>query len=145
MTLEKLLLTNCQTHLFLKKIESVQCNVALAITEAFKSFSCDKLYQELRLEYLHQRRWMRKVCLLYKFPSTEQPSHCSTNSLQLSKHLIFIFTSSAIEKFAETLQHFHRIFLNTSKILFFSYVMNEINLIQTFVALLVIRYFAMHC
>ena len=103
----------------------MQCNVALAITEAFKS--CDKLYQELRLEYLHQRRWMRKVCLLYKFPSTEQPSHCSTNSLQLSKHLIFIFTSSAFEKFAETLQHFHRIFLNTSKILFFSYVIHEWN------------------
>ena len=52
--------------LFSKKIESVQYNAALAITGAIKGSSCEKLYQELGLEYLYQRRWSRRLCLLYK-------------------------------------------------------------------------------
>lgn len=67
-------LSNVQIK-FSNKIESLQCNAVLAVTEALKNFSRDKLYQELGLEYLIQRRWMRKVCLLYKFLSAEQPSH----------------------------------------------------------------------
>ena len=59
--------------LFPNKIESVQCNAALAITGAIKGSSCDKLYQELGLEYLQQRRWVRRLCLLYKFLSIKQP------------------------------------------------------------------------
>ena len=55
---------------FSKKIESVQYNAALAITGAIKGSSCEKLYQELGLEYLYQRRWARRLCLLYKVFST---------------------------------------------------------------------------
>ena len=50
---------------FTYKIESVQYNVALAITGAIKGSSREKLYQELGLEYLYRRRWARRLCLLY--------------------------------------------------------------------------------
>ena len=60
---------------FSKKIESVQYNAARAITGAIKGSSREKLHQELGLEYLYQRRWARRLCLLYKFFSTGQPSY----------------------------------------------------------------------
>ena len=41
---------------FSSKIESVQDNAAVAIIEAIKGSPCDKLYKELRLECLQQRR-----------------------------------------------------------------------------------------
>ena len=49
-----------------KRIESVQYKTALAITGAMQGSSREKLYQELGLEHLHQRRWMRRLCLFYK-------------------------------------------------------------------------------
>ena len=58
---------------FSSKIKSVQYNAALAVTRAVKGSSCDKLYRELRLEDLQQRRWIRQLCLCYKSFSTEQP------------------------------------------------------------------------
>ena len=60
---------------FSNKIDSVQYKAALPITGTIKGSSRDKLYQELRLEYLQQRRWMRRLCLLYKYLSTGQASH----------------------------------------------------------------------
>ena len=41
------------------KIESVQYNAALAITGAIRGTSKEKLYQELGLESLKDRRWLR--------------------------------------------------------------------------------------
>ena len=58
-----------------KKIELVQYNTAFAITGVIKGSSRDKLYQELGLEYLQQRRWIRQLCFLCKFLSTGQPSY----------------------------------------------------------------------
>ena len=49
------------------RIESVQYKAALAITGAIQGSSRKKLYQELGLEHLHQRRWMRRLSLFYKF------------------------------------------------------------------------------
>ena len=60
---------------FSKKIESVQYNAALAKTRATKGSSCEKLYQELGLEYLYQRRWARRLFVLCKVFSTGQPSY----------------------------------------------------------------------
>ena len=48
------------------RIESVQYKVALAITGAIQGSSREKLYQELGLEHLHQRRWIKRLCLFYK-------------------------------------------------------------------------------
>ena len=53
-----------------EKIESLQYNAALAITGAIKGSSKEKLYQELGFESLKDRRWMRKLCYLYKVNST---------------------------------------------------------------------------
>ena len=60
---------------FSKKIESVEYYAALAITGAIKGSSREKLYRELRLEYLYRRRWARRLCLLYKVFATVQPSY----------------------------------------------------------------------
>ena len=41
---------------FADTVESIQCNAALAITGAIKGTSKEKLYNELGLEYLRDRR-----------------------------------------------------------------------------------------
>ena len=53
------------------KIESVQYNAALAITGAIRGTSKEKLYQELGLEFLKDRRWLRRMSYLYKIISTK--------------------------------------------------------------------------
>ena len=47
-------------------IESVQYNAALAIIGAIRGSSREKLYRELGLESLQDRRWCRKLCFYYK-------------------------------------------------------------------------------
>ena len=46
---------------FHQKLESIQHNAVLAITSAIRGSSTEKLYQELGLESLQQRRWFRKL------------------------------------------------------------------------------------
>ena len=58
-----------------EKLESLQYNAALAITGAIRGSSKEKLYQELGLESLKDRRWIRKLCYLYKIISTKKPSY----------------------------------------------------------------------
>ena len=48
---------------FSSKIEPVQHYAVLAITGAIRGSSCEKLYQELRLEHLNHRHCMRRLCL----------------------------------------------------------------------------------
>ena len=43
---------------FTYTLESIQYNAALAITGAIKRASKEKVYNELGLEYLKDRRWM---------------------------------------------------------------------------------------
>ena len=47
---------------FHQKLEAIQYNAALALTEAIRGGSNEKLYQELGLESLQLRRWYRKLC-----------------------------------------------------------------------------------
>ena len=49
-----------------KKLESAQYNVALAITGAIRGTDTEKLYQELGLESLRNRRKLRRLYLFYK-------------------------------------------------------------------------------
>ena len=51
---------------FHKNLESIQYNAAIAITGAIRGTSSEKLFQELGLESLKSRRWLRKLCLFYK-------------------------------------------------------------------------------
>ena len=47
---------------FHKNLESIQYNAAIAITGAIRGTSSEKLFQELGLESLKSRRWLRKLC-----------------------------------------------------------------------------------
>ena len=57
---------------FSSKIESVHCSVSLAITGARRGTSQEKLYQELRLEFLRRRKWLRRMCYFYKLIKTQK-------------------------------------------------------------------------
>ena len=57
------------------KIESVQYNAVLAITGVIRGASKEKLYQELGLESLRNRRWLRRMSYLYKIVSTKLPPY----------------------------------------------------------------------
>ena len=46
----------------------------IAITSAIRGTSSEKLCQELGLESLRSRRWLRKLCLFYKIYKNESPS-----------------------------------------------------------------------
>ena len=58
---------------FVKKLESVQYNAALAITGAIRGTSKDRIYQELGLETLSDRRWYRRLCLFWKIVNGKSP------------------------------------------------------------------------
>ena len=60
---------------FHQRIESIQHNVANAITGAIRGTSSEKLFQELDLESLRSRRWLRKLCLFYKIYKNKSPSY----------------------------------------------------------------------
>lgn len=60
---------------FHQKMETVQYNTALAITGAIRGSSMEKLQQELGLDSLQERRWYRKLCLLYKILKKKSPNH----------------------------------------------------------------------
>ena len=57
------------------KIGSVQDNAVLAITSAIKGTPNEKLYQELQLESLGNRRWLRRMSYLYKIISNKLPPY----------------------------------------------------------------------
>ena len=66
------------------RIESIQYKVALAITGATQGLSREKLYQKLVLEHLHQRQWIRRLCLFYKVFLNKIPyyTHCVIPSIR---------------------------------------------------------------
>ena len=60
---------------FPQRLESLQYDVALAITGAIPGTSKEKLYNELGLESLQNSRWYRKLYLLYKVTANQFPSY----------------------------------------------------------------------
>ena len=52
-----------------------QYNAVLAITSTIRGTSKEKLYQELGLESLRNRRWLRRMSYLYKIISTKLPPY----------------------------------------------------------------------
>ena len=60
---------------FSSKIESFQYNESLSITgtRAIRGTSQEKLHQELGLEFLRSRRWLRRMCCFYKLIKTQKP------------------------------------------------------------------------
>ena len=74
---------------FTNKIESVQYNAALAITGAIKGTSRERLYQELGLESLSDRRRYRQLTLFCYIIKYKPPSYLINYlpSLQFSLNL----------------------------------------------------------
>ena len=56
-----------------KKLESAQYSAALAIAGAVRGINTVKLYQELRLESLQNRRKLRRLSLNYKLYNEQSP------------------------------------------------------------------------
>ena len=62
-------------ELFHQSLESFQYSNEIAITEAIKGTSSEKLFQELSLKTLKSRHWLRKLCLLYKLIKEKSPGY----------------------------------------------------------------------
>ena len=60
---------------FCRMIESVQYNAALAITGSIKGSSRERLYQELGLESLSDRRWYRRLIYFYNIITRKTPEY----------------------------------------------------------------------
>ena len=60
---------------FQQRLESLQCKVSLAITGAIKGSSTERLYQELGLESLQNKRWFRKLSVFYKIVKEQFPKY----------------------------------------------------------------------
>ena len=60
---------------FHQRLESLQYNAAIAITGVIRVTSKEKLYNELGLESLQNRRWYRKLSFLYKVLANQSPSY----------------------------------------------------------------------
>ena len=52
---------NAYNKSFQQRLKSLQCKASLALPGAIKGFSIEKLYQELGLESLQNRRWFQKL------------------------------------------------------------------------------------
>ena len=59
-------------------IESVQYNACLAITGAIKKSSRNRLYQELGIESLRDRRWYRRLVFFFKIVNGISPNYLRT-------------------------------------------------------------------
>ena len=59
---------------FQQSFESLQYSAAIAIAEAIRGTSSEKLFQELGLETLKSTRWLRKLCLFYKLITEKSPA-----------------------------------------------------------------------
>ena len=62
-------------NFFHKRLESIQYNVALPITDAIRGTPREKLYQELGLESLQQLQWDRKFAFLFKIIKNQSPKY----------------------------------------------------------------------
>ena len=60
---------------FCNKVESIQYQACLAITGAIQGTSREKLYNELGLESLLDRRWCRKLCAFYSIINSDKPKY----------------------------------------------------------------------
>lgn len=60
---------------FTQKLESIQYNACLAITGCFRGTSREKLYSELGLESLADRRFIRRLCFFYKIVNNFTPNY----------------------------------------------------------------------
>ena len=56
-------------------LESIQYNATLGITGAIKGTFKERLYNDISLEYLRDRRWKRRLCLFHKICNLKSPKY----------------------------------------------------------------------
>ena len=81
----------------------------MAITGVVRGSSREKLYQELGFESLQQRRWYRKLCLLFKTIKKQTPKDLfelipTTRQAYMLRHKNSILYLMAILKILSSLQ-----------------------------------------
>ena len=60
---------------FVNSIESIQYNASLAITGAIRGTSTERIYQELGLERLSDRRYYRRLCAFWNIVKGDSPAY----------------------------------------------------------------------
>ena len=60
---------------FVNNIESIQYNASLAITGAIRGTSMERIYQELGLERLSDRRYYRRLCAFWNIVKGNSPAY----------------------------------------------------------------------
>ena len=60
---------------FHQSLDYLRYSAAIEITWAIRGTLSEKLFQELRLETLKSRCWLRKLCLLYKLIKEKSPAY----------------------------------------------------------------------
>ena len=86
------------------RIEKVQYHAALAITGTWQGTNRNKLYEELGWESLSDRRWSRRLILLYKIRSNMTPLYLRNN---LPRERIPLYCNRSTS--------YHEIMCNTNK------------------------------
>ena len=66
-------------HPLMERIERVQYHAALAITGCWRGTNTDKLYEELGLESLTDRRWSRRLVQLFKIRNNLTPEYLQSS------------------------------------------------------------------
>ena len=59
----------------MEKVERIQYQAALAVTDAWQGSSCVKLYEELGWESLSERRMCKRVLQIHKIVDRRTPSY----------------------------------------------------------------------
>ena len=90
-----------QNESFCEKLESVQYKAALAITGAIQGTSCEKIYKELGLELLKNRRWYKHLCCMFKTMKEEAPKYL-TNILPKCQQTIATRNSNILTFYCRT-------------------------------------------
>ena len=101
---------------FERKIEMVQYRAALVVTGAVKGTFHDRLYQELGLESLADRRWSRRLFFFHKITQGLLTSYLQTyhNAFSEGAYLTRSTTQNKIKPFPAR-----------TKVLFFPYCIKE--------------------
>ena len=68
-----------------------QYNVSLAIPDAIKETSKEKLYDELGQEYLRDRRWIQRLYLFLKIFNLKSPKYLYDLIIFMQLEIIKIF------------------------------------------------------
>ena len=90
-----------QNESFCEKLQSVQYKVALEITGAIQGTSRDRIYLELGLESLKNRRWYKRLCCMFKIMNEEAPKYL-TNLIPKGQQTIVTRNSNMPSVYCKT-------------------------------------------